>query len=248
MDQAASLDPQERPAQGSEPYPASMTGSTAFDHTAHDLRDPLQAIGGYLDLTLAEVAGPLTDDQRVFLGRARAATARLAAQLDDTLLLARHDTGGFILHRRPLSLAATLEDAAEDARMVADDAGVHFLMPPAEDCSTSMLGDPQRLAQGLRDTLLVAVAEAGEGGTVTVSVARGEDLATITIAAHVPARPADMRKPAPALDRQSTRRLAVATLILTRHGGAVTTNVTAEGRIFNVALPRDASSRRGTLA
>jgi GAF domain-containing protein len=69
----------------------------------HELRSPLNAINGYLDLTLTGVAGELNQQQREFLQRARAGSEHLYALLEDLLLLSRADAGQLHLKREEIS-------------------------------------------------------------------------------------------------------------------------------------------------
>ena len=65
----------------------------------HELRSPLNAINGYLDLALAGIAGDLNAQQREFVQRARASSENLYALVEDLLFISRADSGRLRLSR-----------------------------------------------------------------------------------------------------------------------------------------------------
>ena len=70
----------------------------------HELRSPLNAIHGYLDLTLTGIAGDLNEQQREFVQRARASSEHLYALVEDLLLVSRADSGQVRLNREITNL------------------------------------------------------------------------------------------------------------------------------------------------
>src|SRR6266487_2968506 len=81
---------------------------------AHELRSPLNAIHGYLDLVLDDIAGPLNEQQREFIQRARAGSEHLYALLEDLLIIARADSGQLHLNREEASLEEIITNAREE--------------------------------------------------------------------------------------------------------------------------------------
>ncbi len=61
--------------------------SEAFSVAAHDLRTPLAAISGLIELLLTEKPGRLNDEQRSLLSQAQVSTSRLSAYVSDALAL-----------------------------------------------------------------------------------------------------------------------------------------------------------------
>src|SRR5205085_978257 len=70
----------------------------------HELRSPLNAIHGYLDLALTGIAGDLNEQQREFVQRARASSEHLYALVEDLLLVSRADSGQVRLNREVTNL------------------------------------------------------------------------------------------------------------------------------------------------
>ncbi|HEV8190452.1 MAG TPA: ATP-binding protein, partial [Ktedonobacterales bacterium] len=145
-----------------------QTKAQFFSMVSHELRTPLQTINGYLDLTLAGMAGNLSNEQSDFLRRARASSEHLTSLVDDLLLISRRDAGQFTLHRTATDLVALIREVVEELELFADDAGVRLRaevppgLPPA-------YVDGQRITQVLRNLTTNAVKFTPEGGNVTIS-------------------------------------------------------------------------------
>jgi light-regulated signal transduction histidine kinase (bacteriophytochrome) len=78
----------------------------AFSYTvSHDLRAPLRAIDGFSAALLESQAARLDDKGRSYLGRVRAATARMSTLIDDILSLSRITRSP--CQRMPVSLTET---------------------------------------------------------------------------------------------------------------------------------------------
>jgi PAS domain S-box-containing protein len=145
-----------------------QTKAQFFSMVSHELRTPLQTINGYLDLTLAGMAGNLSNEQSDFLRRARASSEHLTSLVDDLLLISRRDAGQFTLHRTATDLVALIREVVEELELFADDAGVRLLaevppgLPPA-------YVDGQRITQVLRNLSTNAIKFTPDGGEVTLS-------------------------------------------------------------------------------
>src|SRR6266567_202624 len=119
---------------------------------AHELRSPLNAIHGYLDLVLDDIAGPLNEQQREFVQRARAGSEHLYALLEDLLIIARADTGQLQLNREESSLEEIITNAFEELQITAIDNGVTITMDLAADFPPIYV-DSVRIQQVLRNLL-----------------------------------------------------------------------------------------------
>ncbi len=150
------------------------TKAQFFSMVSHELRTPLQTISGYLDLTLAGMAGDLSDEQSDFLRRARASSEHLTSLVDDLLLISRRDAGQFTLHRSLTDLAALIHEVVDELELVAEDAGVHLHAEVPASLPHAYI-DGQRITQVLRNLITNAVKFTPEGGEVTVAAAVAGD-------------------------------------------------------------------------
>jgi signal transduction histidine kinase len=142
----------------------------------HELRSPLNAINGYLDLALEGVAGELNERLHEFVRRARSSSEHLTSLVDDLLLISRADAGQFRLNIGQANLGAIVKGAIEEVELLAADANVNLVVRLAPDLPT-FAGDDGRLKQVVRNLLTNAIKFTPEGGQVTISgEARGNQI------------------------------------------------------------------------
>lgn len=134
----------------------------------HELRSPLNALHGYLDLALTEIAGELNEQQREFVQRARASSEHLYALVEDLLLITRADAGQMRLSRELTSLQEIVANAIEELELMATDNGVAISVDVANDFPP-IYADAVRIQQVLRNLISNALRFTPSGGRVTVS-------------------------------------------------------------------------------
>lgn len=134
----------------------------------HELRSPLNAINGYLDLTLSGVAGEPNEQMREFLMRARSGSETLYALIEDLLLVTRADAGHLRLSREVINLQDVIRDATEELELTAQDRGIS-MMVDIDDTFPQLYADPVRLQQVLRNLVSNALRFTLSGGKVTIA-------------------------------------------------------------------------------
>ncbi len=135
----------------------------------HELRAPLNAINGYLDLTLTGVAGEINQQQREFLQRARAGSEHLYAMLEDLLLISRADAGQLHLKREEIDVEEIITNAIEELEITARDNEITVTTDIPEDVPL-LWADSLRLQQVLRNLVSNALRFTSSGGHITVAV------------------------------------------------------------------------------
>ncbi|HEX6748111.1 MAG TPA: ATP-binding protein [Longimicrobium sp.] len=148
---------------------ASRTKSEFLAAMSHEMRTPLNAVLGYVDLMELEIAGPLTGEQREHLGRVRTAGAQLLAMVDQVLDLARLESGRMTVARERASVQEAVDEALSRARAFAADGGVALHDGCAPSNPAFYLGDVGRVGQVLDHLLSNAVKFTRRGGSVRVS-------------------------------------------------------------------------------
>ncbi|HTI14335.1 MAG TPA: GAF domain-containing sensor histidine kinase [Dictyobacter sp.] len=147
---------------------ATRARATFLSMVAHELRSPLNAINGYLDLTLAGTGGELTEQQHEFIQRARAGSEHLYTLLEDLLLISRVDAGQMRLNKSIIYLPELVASAVEELELTAIDHGVSITIEIAENFPP-LFADAIRLQQVLRNLISNALRFTPSTGKIIIS-------------------------------------------------------------------------------
>jgi PAS domain S-box-containing protein len=133
---------------------------------SHDLRSPLTAILGYVDLL--DRVGPLTDQQREFIQRVRVSVHNITNLVNDLLDLGRIE-GGFEGQKEIVPLDGILNYTLDNlnSQIVGRKQHLHVELPPHVP---SLRGDPTHLRQMLDNLIGNSIKYTPEGGDISVSV------------------------------------------------------------------------------
>jgi two-component system OmpR family sensor kinase len=210
---------------------------------SHELRTPLASIRGYAELTRR---GPddLPPDVVRSVGRIESEARRMTALVEDLLLLARLDEGRD-LERKPVDLSRLLVDAVSDAHAAGTDHRWSFDLPgePVE-----VIGDEPRLYQVIANLLANARVHTPAGTSVTVTLAREDTSAVVTVMDDGPGIPAELQ---PVLferfargDSSRSREtgstglgLAIVQAVVDAQGGTVSVESEPGRTAFRLTLP-----------
>jgi signal transduction histidine kinase len=152
----------------------------------HEVRTPLNAVVGYMELLEMDLAGSLTETQRTYVARTRDSTRHLLRLVDDVLDVARSETGRLDVAQDVVPAADTGREAVailrpEAARKLVslsygpDDAGTGDAAGDSRAGTTLRYrGDEHRVRQILVNLLANAIKFTGPGGHVTLTYARAE--------------------------------------------------------------------------
>jgi PAS domain S-box-containing protein len=139
----------------------------------HELRSPLNAINGYLDLALTGIAGNLNEQQQEFVQRARASSEHVYALVEDLLLISRADSGQMHLNKNVANLHDIVANAVEELELMAKDNGITLQVKVANDFPPIYV-DAVRIQQVLRNLLSNALRFTPTGGQVTIAASATE--------------------------------------------------------------------------
>jgi signal transduction histidine kinase len=112
---------------------ANKTKSDFLAVVSHDLRTPLTAIIGYVDLMEMGIPDPLPDATRQRLERIRTSATHLQYLLNELLLFARLDAGREEVRLRDVDLRQVSRDAAAVAEPLALERNLQFHLDLPED-------------------------------------------------------------------------------------------------------------------
>lgn len=142
--------------------------------TTHELRSPLNAIIGYLELLDMELAPSLTEKQAGHFGRLQRASKHLLGITNDFLDMAQGDAGRLTVARLP---GAARHVMSEAAALVAPQAAARDVTVNLSESTDHVmyLGDSARVRQVLTNMLGNAVSFSPKGQKVDVVASRVEE-------------------------------------------------------------------------
>ncbi len=168
----------------------AFAGQRAFVADAsHELRTPLTVIRGQLEV-LAAQANPSGDEVRRVERLLQAEIARISRLVDDLLLLAKTEQAEF-LRIEPIDLSAFVDELWNASTLLAER---RFQLHPVP--AGTLLADPDRLAQALRNLLTNAIKHTTpERGLVLMRVQHaGDDRIQFVVEDDGPGIPPDQRE------------------------------------------------------
>ena len=153
---------------------------------AHELRTPLSVIQGNLQAILDGVY-PLSPEE---VGNVFLESQLLSRLVDDLHELAQAEAGHLTLVRRPVDLAAAVNQMGAVLTPLARTNNIHLQVDAAADLI--VLADAERINQILHNLLGNALRHTPAGGTVTLTATRRTpDFARITISDTGPGIPSE---------------------------------------------------------
>ena len=224
------------------PIRSAMARQRQFAADAsHELRTPLTVLSGNLEvLALRKGTGSIEDEA---LADAIAETERMAALLDDLLILARTDAEAFPVALEQMDLA---DEATQAMDSLAGRAGARSVTLGLDIEPTMMRGDAERLRQLVIILVDNAIRYGSVGGHVWLSVHPVGQHARLTvdddgpgIAAADQARVFDrFWRGDAASESGNGLGLAIAHWIVAAHGGTITVDERPGGGTrFEISLP-----------
>lgn len=212
---------------------------------SHELRTPVSAILGYLELLRDD---PLTEDQRQYIGVAERNSHRLLRLVNDLLFTAQVDAGGLPIDQADVDLGEIVAASVQSATPAAVRAGVDLVaeVPPV---SPHVTGDAGRLGQACDNLVSNALKFTPHGGTVTVRLTTEGDDVQLSVADTGIGVPADeLARLFGRFFRASTAvrnavpgvglGLTITRAIVTAHGGTMDVASTeGVGTTFTARLP-----------
>lgn len=213
---------------------------------AHDLKAPIGAVRGFLELTHA--SGSLNDDQTHYLEQARSGLNRMEKLINRMLDFAWIDAG------KPLDLVtcdptSIIFEAVSLLKPTAARLSVTIHIDLAPDLG-NILGDPHRLEQVISNLLSNAIKYHSEGGDIWITAIGSSENVTITVrdngqGIHKFDQPRVFERffrAQSSLDRKiegTGLGLSIAKAIVERHQGRIWLDSTpGKGAAFTFVLPR----------
>lgn len=216
-----------------------------FVHTiSHDLRSPLTAILGYVELI--DRAGPVTDLQRDFIRRVQVSVHNITHLIDDLLELGRIESG-FDVRKENVRLDQIIHYSAEGLKKSLAEKAHHLMISLPEEMP-SILAHTIHMRQMIDHILDNAIKYTPPGGTITVSGRIEQDQIILQIGdTGIGIPPVDLpfifdkfyRASNASLDQSGTGLgLAIVKSIVENHAGRIWVESTeGKGTTFTIVLP-----------
>lgn len=148
---------------------ANRAKSEFMASLSHELRTPMNAIGGYVQLLELGVHGPVTDAQAGALHRIQAIQRHVNGLIESVLEFSRIEAGVVQYESRPVNLEACLTECESlTAPQIRDNDLEYERTGSAE--SLPLLGDEEKLRQILVNLLTNAIKYNTARGRITVAV------------------------------------------------------------------------------
>ncbi len=147
---------------------------------SHELRTPLNAVIGYSALLLDGIAGELTEGQRDYITRSRAAAHHLLSLITDILDLSRIEAGKMPLHVERVLLEDLINEVAEQVEPMMTSKRLAFRKVIAAQCPP-LQTDKTKLKQILLNLLSNAVKFTNRG-SIRLQVDREADSVVLRVA------------------------------------------------------------------
>lgn len=236
---------------GAELARANEEKNALLGMAAHDLRNPIGAIGGLAETLRIHAADRLDERERMILERIESSSRRMATLVNDLLVLSQSeaDRGGPVIEHAVCDLASIVETSVEIARMAAEhkDIGIDVV---GTDHPVELVGDAGKLEQIATNLLTNAIKYSHRGGKVSVVLEASHDAVVLRVIDRGVGIPVDEQAsiftaftkagPRPTEGEASSGLgLAIVQRLVHGHGGTIDVrSQPGSGSIFTVTLPR----------
>jgi two-component system, chemotaxis family, CheB/CheR fusion protein len=209
----------------------------------HELKTPVAALHGYLQLVERYVGSTGSDVARVYTARALAQTRHIGELTERLFDVSRIQAGRFELVTEPVDLIAVVRRAVEVAEVLPNAPAIRSSTPEGE---ILVKADPDRLEQVFVNLLANAVEHATASPAIEVTIRQSGSTAVVVVRDHGPGIAGNLQpllfqaytrlgqKPSPGLGLG----LYLAREIVTAHGGTIAAKSGVHvGTTMTVRLP-----------
>jgi len=134
---------------------------------AHDLRSPLNTVLGVNELLTDSTFGPVTDEQKKWLGKATAIVRQLSSLVNDFLDVSKIEAGHIELSLAEVNLEDLIDSALDSFHAQAREKKI-ALDKRLDPAAPPIRGDRRRLEQVLTNLLSNALKFTPPGGAITI--------------------------------------------------------------------------------
>ncbi len=214
---------------------------------AHDLRNPLTVIGGYIESIRDGVLKPTPER----LDAIQAEVQHLQSLVDDLRMLSQADAGELVLNRETVSVSSLLERAAQSYRPLAEKQGIRMSIE-AEAGLSPIHADADKLERVLGNLISNSLRYTPSGGQIALKAQpqNGKQVRIAVVDNGKGIAPDALPYVFDRLYRADSARsgdesglgLAIARSIVEAHGGSISAeSVQGKGTTMSIVLPASAA-------
>ncbi len=130
---------------------------------SHEMRTPLNAVLGYVEILLMGIAGEVTEEQREHLERIRSTGRHLLDLINDILDLTRAEVGKLEISVKPIEVLPIAEEVLATLEPEARDKGIRLELDPEDRPDIQVMGSRRRLRQIMMNLISNALKFTPEG-------------------------------------------------------------------------------------
>lgn len=214
---------------------------------AHELRSPITAIRGYLEMLSDDIYPTGTDYQRELLDRLNTSSSQLTMYINNVLNANRFDHRHLRLKLRRCQLSDIVSDIKHDLELRASTVGRNLSWNIPKDLP-DIAADKSSIAEVITNLVDNAVKYSPKGSVITVSARREGVFVAVSVADHgigIPSSVADHLFTRFYRSHRSSEAvggtgigLYISRAIVESHGGTIGVNsVEGKGSVFTITIP-----------
>ncbi|HDN79304.1 MAG TPA: hypothetical protein ENG33_02405 [Chloroflexi bacterium] len=142
----------------------------------HDMKNPLTAITGNIDLVLEGIGGEVQPRQREFLKRAQLNGQRLLAMISNLLDISKMEEGKLVLEKAPFNLREVVDEVVADSMAIAVEEDKEITVDIPEGLPP-LNADREMIRRVLANLVSNAIKHTFEGGHIKIAARmKGEEM------------------------------------------------------------------------
>ncbi|MBI1992028.1 MAG: response regulator [Candidatus Omnitrophica bacterium] len=217
---------------------------------SHELRTPMATIKEFAGIIVDEIAGPVTNEQREYLGVVKANVDRLSRIVNDLLDMTKIEAGRLMLNKVLVEPQAMVEHVLQSMRPLAEAKAItlEVSLPPAVP---SVFADEDKITQILVNLISNAIKFTEKGGRIHLKVSEQPAEVEFSVAdTGTGIAPQDLPKlfekfqqieggSAEGGAKGTGLGLAISKRLVELHGGHIrAASELGKGSVFSFALPK----------
>ncbi len=150
-----------------------------LDIAAHDLRTPMSAIKGYVDMMLSGDFGNVPDKLKMPLSEIAIASNRMIKLINEFLTISRIEQGKITIISKKINLTSMIKSITKQMGILAEKKNLRFCVPKLSK-DVWVMTDPDKIYQVIVNLLDNAITYTDKG-SVTLTVKSDKNVAVLSV-------------------------------------------------------------------